>query len=196
MHRVVENLLCRALLHNESGVHDDYARAGFGDDAEVVGDHPDSHVGVATEVTYEVENLCLDGHVESGRRLVGDEKGRIAAQSHGDHNSLSHTAGHLEWVGVHAFFGERKTDLTEHFDSDAPCLFFTDILVEGDSLADLVPDGHEGIEAGHGVLEDHGDLVSADFSHFRDGKFKEVVATEKGSTASDLAGGDLDEPHY
>ena len=36
------------------------------------------------------------------------------------------------------------------------------VLVDFHRLGDLVPDGFQGVEAGHGVLHDHGDLVAPD----------------------------------
>ena len=41
---------------------------------EVVGDDDDGGVELALEVLQQVEDLRLDGHVERGRRLVGDEQ--------------------------------------------------------------------------------------------------------------------------
>lgn len=35
-------------------------------------------------------------------------------------------------------------------------------VADGDSLADLIADGFQRIQAGHGVLEHHGDLPAAD----------------------------------
>ena len=38
----------------------------------------------------ERDDLCLDGHIERGRGLVGDEKLRLVRQRHGDHDALTH----------------------------------------------------------------------------------------------------------
>ena len=43
----------------------------------------------------DVEDLRLDGDVERGGRLVGDQHLRIAGQRHGDHGALAHAAGQL-----------------------------------------------------------------------------------------------------
>ena len=48
------------------------------------------------QVAQEVENLALDGHVEGGRRLVGDQELRPADERHGDHRALLHPARELE----------------------------------------------------------------------------------------------------
>src|SRR5436190_209411 len=47
----------------------------------------------ALELEQEVEDLRLDGHVECGRRFVGDQKLRPAGERHGDHDALVHPPG-------------------------------------------------------------------------------------------------------
>ena len=41
----------------------------------------------------QIENLRLDGHVERGGRLVGDQQLRLAGQRDRDRNPLPHAAG-------------------------------------------------------------------------------------------------------
>ena len=38
-------------------------------------------------------------------------------------------------------------------------------MVGGDNLLDLVADGHNRVQGGHGVLEDHRDLPAAELTH-------------------------------
>jgi hypothetical protein len=40
-----------------------------------------------------ISDLRLDGDVERGGRLVGDQHFRIAGERHGDHGALAHAAG-------------------------------------------------------------------------------------------------------
>ena len=70
--------LAGAVLDRAAGVHDQDVVGHLGDDAEVVGDHDDRRVELALEVLEQVEDLRLHGHVESGRRLVGDEQLRVS----------------------------------------------------------------------------------------------------------------------
>ena len=48
----------------------------LGDHAEVVGDQHDRHAELALQLAQQVEDLRLDGDVERGRRLVGDQQRR------------------------------------------------------------------------------------------------------------------------
>ena len=50
---------------------------------------------LALQVEDQVEDLRLDGDVERGGRLVGDQHLRIAGERHGDHRALAHAAGEL-----------------------------------------------------------------------------------------------------
>ena len=51
-------------------------------------------------VVEQVEDLRLDGDVESRGRLVGDEQLRLAGQGHGDHHPLAQAAGELVGIGA------------------------------------------------------------------------------------------------
>ena len=58
--------------------------------------------GLLLEVAHQVQDLGLDGHVQRGRGLVGDEQLRLAGERHGDHHALRHAARHLVRVGLDA----------------------------------------------------------------------------------------------
>ena len=68
--RLTEELGRRAGLHEHPRVHDVYALAHAGDDAEVVRDQDQRRVLLGDELPQQVEDLCLDRDVEGGRGLV------------------------------------------------------------------------------------------------------------------------------
>ena len=80
-------------LHHLSGEQDGYPVAHLGDHGEVVGDEQDAGTGVGHEVAQQVEDLRLNGHVETGRWLVGDEDSRTEREGHRDDGPLAHPAG-------------------------------------------------------------------------------------------------------
>ena len=51
----------------------------------------------------QVEDVLLNGHVERRRRLVGDQKIRLAGKRRGDHDALLHSAGELMRIMPVAF---------------------------------------------------------------------------------------------
>ena len=58
-----------------------------------VADEQAGHVSLAAQPCDKVDDLRLDGHIEGGGGLVGNEDVRLAGQSHGDHDTLAHAAG-------------------------------------------------------------------------------------------------------
>lgn len=63
-------------------------------------DEDDGEAELASQVGDLAEDLALDEHVESGRRLVHDHQLGAQREGHGDHDALAHAAG--EFVGVGA----------------------------------------------------------------------------------------------
>jgi hypothetical protein len=71
-----EELSHGSLLDHFAAVHDDHARHGFGDDAEIVGDEQDRCPKLFLQIGEELEDLRLIVTSSAGRRLVGDDERR------------------------------------------------------------------------------------------------------------------------
>ena len=93
MQRPAEHDFRRAAFDEAGGVHDVHPVRVARDDAEVVRDDDDGDAEPARQVFHQFENLRLNRHVESGRRLIGDQQLGIAGQANGDHHPLAHSAG-------------------------------------------------------------------------------------------------------
>jgi len=143
--RGVEDLVGAAVLGRPAGVHHHDVVGQLGDHAEVVGDDDHGGVELLLQVADQVEDLRLDGDVESRCRLIGDEQGGITGQCHRDHRALAHPAGELVRVGVDPLVGLRDADAVEHLDRVCPRRFLRDIVVDPVGLHDLVADGVEGV---------------------------------------------------
>ncbi len=100
--RAREQLFDRRLFDDAARVHDGDAVGDFGDDAEVVRDEEHGEVARPPQLVDQLKNLRLNGHVERGRRLVGDEQPRVARERHRDHHALPHPARELVRVVVRA----------------------------------------------------------------------------------------------
>jgi hypothetical protein len=68
-------------LGDAAGIHDDDVVAHVGDDAEVVRDEDDGHAELLLERLHELEDLRLDGDIEGGGGLVGDDDGGLQARA-------------------------------------------------------------------------------------------------------------------
>ena len=73
--------------------HDHDAVGDLGDHAHVVGDEEHRHALLVLQRLDQLQDLRLDGDVERGGRLVGDQQLRPAGQRHRDHHALAHAAG-------------------------------------------------------------------------------------------------------
>ena len=106
----------------------------------------------------QVEDLRLDGDVERGRRLVGDQQVRGAGQRHGDHHPLAHAARELVRIVARAAGRARGCRPGRAARARVGVRgLLADPLVLADRLGDLVADREHRVERGHRLLEDHRD---------------------------------------
>ena len=165
MQRPHQRVVDRGILDHLAGIHRDHARAGLGDDAEVVRDQHQRRVRGLAEVAQQFQDLRLHGDVERRGRLVGDQQLRPADQAGRDHHALAHAAGELMRIVVDAPLRRGDADAAEHVEGPLPRLFLADAGVDAQRLGDLVADGEHRIERAHRLLEDHGNAAAADPAH-------------------------------
>ena len=143
----------RAGLDDLPGVHHRDAVGDLGDDAHVVGD--EQQHGVAGPLAQHREHLGLHGHVQRGRRLVGDEQVGTAGQRHRDHHALAHSAGqlvrHLPRPRRRVRDADRLHQLHRALRTCGPA----HPAVDRQHLGDLGADLGRRVERAHRVLEDH-----------------------------------------
>ena len=144
-----------------TGIHNVHMVAGLGDDSEVVGDEDDGGAQILLAFADEIEDLLLNGDVEGGGGLVGDEEFGLGDESHGNHDPLAHAAGEFMGVAVDAGFGIGDADFGEGFDGASARFVALDVEMESERLGELVHNLEVGIERGHGILEDHGDALAS-----------------------------------
>ena len=150
-----ENFFNGALLDEFSFEHNQNTIGEIGDDAEVVGDEEDGHAELITEIAKEVENLGLDGDIESGGGFIGDEKFGLAGEGHGDHGALLHSARKLVGIIARTEFGIADADeFEETSDFGGGARKFG--LMKAEGFGDLETDGEDGVEGSGGLLENIG----------------------------------------
>ena len=94
-----------ALLDNPPLVHNGDGLGYFLHHGQVMGDQQHRHAVFRLDIADQVENLVLDGNVQSGGRFVGDQQLRPAGQGHGDNHPLALAAGQLVGVAVDPVLG-------------------------------------------------------------------------------------------
>ena len=110
----------RAVLDDPPAVHHGDLVGEAGDDGDVVGlTKIIAMFRSSPEAAQQGEDLRLDGDVERGRRLVGDQQVGLAGQRHGDGDALAHAARQLVRVAVEATLRVGDADLLEQLDGPA-----------------------------------------------------------------------------
>jgi hypothetical protein len=131
--------------------------------------------------------------------LVGDQQQRVARQRHGDHHALAHPAGQLMRVVGETLL--RGGDF--HQLEQVPCTLHRRVAIGAEvnlrRLGDLAADRQDGIEARHGLLEDHRDVAPAQPAQRSRGQPGEVTivpsrARNRISPPTTRPGGVDDEP--
>lgn len=102
-------------------MRDSHPVGDLGHHHHVVGDEENGDVLLRLHRADEVEDLRLNGNVQRGRRLVGDQDLGAEREGHRDHDPLQHATGQLVRPAEASFFG--WLDCTS-LELDAPQAFF------------------------------------------------------------------------
>ena len=193
MRGIGENLLGGALLHHAAGVHDHHVVGHLGDNTQVVGDQHDGGIDLILQAAKQVQDLGLDGHVQSRGGLIGDDQAGIAGQSHSDHDTLAHTAGQLVRKHLVDALAVGDTGHLQQMDGAGldvlGGLAFT--VVQGNDLIQLGADAKHRVQAGHGLLENHGHVVAAELLHLLNRSLGDVISLAVAQIQANLALHDL-----
>ena len=104
----------------------------------------------------QLQDLRLGGDVERGGRLVGDQQHGIEHQRHGDHDALALAARELVRIGgdrcARARAASPRSRMAMIFAARSPA---SSLVWVSQHLVDLLAAGHDRIERGHRLLEDH-----------------------------------------
>ena len=178
MRQVLEDRGGRPALDRPAAVHDINPVHVLGDHTEVVADQDHRHAEVVHQVPDQIEDLFLDRDVQRRGRLIGDQQVGAAREGHGDHHALALAPGQLVRIVAEPFGGLGDAHEIEKPQRLLVRLAASQLAVQGKRLADLMPDGVQWVERGHGLLKDHGDAVAADPAHGVLGIFEQVLTLE------------------
>ena len=92
MLRIAEQQLDGRLFDDAAGIHHGDSIRHLCHHAEVMGDEEEREAETLLQISQQVEDLRLDGHVERGCRLIGDEEGRLARECEGNQRALPQAA--------------------------------------------------------------------------------------------------------
>ena len=187
MLRTLEDLLDRTLFDDPAGVHHDDPLAQARNQRHVVRDQHHRGVQLAVKLLHQLDDLGLDRDVKGRGRLVGDQQVGFVGKTHRDHRPLTHAAGELMRVVLDARFGGRHSHPLQELDDTSSGEGFREALVRRHGLLDLAPDPGDRVQRGHGVLEDHRDVVAAEVADLLIRHLGDVFTAEQDPAGHDLA---------
>ena len=109
--RVAEKVIHRGPLDDLAPVHHRHLVGGVAHHPHVVGDQQHRQLAGDGQFPHQAQHLFLDGDVQGGGGLVGDQDIRFAGQRHGDHDPLLLAPGHLVRKEAEAPLGVGDTHL-------------------------------------------------------------------------------------
>src|SRR5438128_7993114 len=187
MARAFEQAVDIGLFHHLAGIHDDDALRGLRHHAHRMGDQHDRHAEAFLHVLQQIENLRLDGDVERGGRLVGDDELWLAGQRHRDHDALAHAARELVRIIMHAAFRIGNLHQLQHLNRAGQCVLFRQALMAAQALGNLLADRQHRVERGHRLLEDEANLLGPDVIKFAARERHQIAALEQDLALDDAA---------
>ena len=162
--RVAENFADGPLLHQLARIHDPDAVADAHHGAEIVADEDDGGIVLLAQATHQIQHRRLHRHVETRGGLVHEEQRGLGHQRHGDDDPLLLPTRKLMGVAVEDAFRIRQIDLAQHEQSARPRLGLARLLVDDGDFHQLPADGHDRIQARHGILIDHRHAPAAELA--------------------------------
>ena len=183
---VVEHITQSASLHDTAGVHNGDLITDVCHDTQVVGDHDHGHLALIAQLLHHAQDLSLNGNVQSGGGLVRNQNCGAAGQSDGDNHALLHAAGEL--MGILVCTSSGDTNHLQHLFSLLHGLSLGALLVQAIAGSDLLTHGEGGVQGGHGILEDHGDVGTAELLQLLVGHLVDILAADADGISGDNAG--------
>src|SRR6266446_6016318 len=140
-------------LHDPADVHYRNPIADVLDDAQVVSDEEIGKPKSFLKFEEEVQDLCLDRHVQGGDGFVRNDQTRMQGKCAGDADTLTLAAREGMRVAPHIFRPE--ADEAEDLHDTVGSFLQVTYAVDEQRLAHNVQQGHSRVQGGERVLKDH-----------------------------------------
>src|SRR4030095_13608057 len=91
-----------------TGIHHANIITHLGDNPNIVGNKDHSQTAALLNVLEQIEILRLNGHIQAGGRLIGNEQFWLAGNTNSSHNALAPTPTHLVRILTEAYLRRRN----------------------------------------------------------------------------------------
>ena len=95
MKGALKERLSPGALYDLTRVHDRHFIRLLRHHTQVMSDEQEGHPQPLLQLLHQLQDLGLDGHVQSGGRFIRYQDTRITRQGHGDHHPLTHAPAQL-----------------------------------------------------------------------------------------------------
>ena len=129
--------------------------------------------------------MRLNGGIERGRRLVGDQQFGLAGDGDGAHHALAHAAAELMGIIIHPGLRRRHPHPPQTVDDAVENLFAIHPLMQAHRFGDLKADAEDRVQARHGILQNERDAPTPDAAHFGFALLQQVLAVKPDRAADD-----------
>lgn len=175
----LEDLPHRRVFVDAAVVHHHHFVGELADQLQVVADEQHRHAVLLLQAGQELQDLLLDGDVQRGGRLVGDQQLRLAGDGHRDHHPLLLAAGQLVRVAAHLALRRRQADFLQQRQRALLRRLAANPGVQHQRFDDLFADAEHRVERAHRLLEHHGDVAAAQAAQLAAAGGEQVAAAEQ-----------------
>lgn len=165
MGRIVKQVFDRPGFHNLSSIHDRQPITEIADHPQIMGNEQNRQSMLAGKIPQQNDNLRLNRDIKRCGRLVCDQKLRLAAKRHGDHDSLELPSRNLMWIFAKNELRIGNADVCQRAYRCPPGGGGVKATDVSDGMYQLLSDGEKGIEGLAWILKDHGGNAAAHVSN-------------------------------
>ena len=163
---IVVHLLGSADLHDLAGVHNGHPVRTPCHHAQIVRNKDRGRPQLGLDFFQQIQDLCLDGHIQSGGGFVCQQDLGICCQSDSHHTSLPHTAGKVVGIQFIPLMGLLDAYQFHQFNDPIIHFLFGQFrLVDQNGFRNLLSDGDGGVQSRHRILENHREQLAPELAH-------------------------------
>ena len=180
-----KNLLHGASFNHLAAINHSHILTKLCDNTQIVGNKDHGGSQLLLQILHQGQNLSLNGHIQCSGGLVSQQQIGLGHQRHGNHHPLLHAAGEL--VGELLAALRRNAHQCQKLCHPLVPLLLGHIrIMDFQDLTDLISHRHHRVQAGHGILENHGDFRAPQATQLPLGHLQYVLAVIRDAAAGNL----------
>ena len=135
---IVKNIICSPVFDYFARIHDRNPLTHTGNNAKVMGNHDNCHAKLVLQLHHQLQDLRLNRHIQSRRRLVRNQKLRLTGKRHSNHDTLPHTSRKLVRILFETLIRLIDSYQLQKLFRPFPCLRFVLIRMQKHRFHNLV----------------------------------------------------------